>query len=182
MIVFHNIDEDIFKQYSNLSIIGGLLFLIAGIIAITQPVIGGISFVWLLASLFIVIGIFKGYLVFKSHNSSAGAWFKAFGLVLSGILLFVFPVIGAATIAMLMSFYFFVDAFSSIYMGFEFRPISGWWSLVLNGVISLVLAIVLLVNWPFSSLAIVGVLVGISFVFDAVAMIYLGIVARKLGE
>ena len=180
MIIFNKIDEDIFKQYSNLSIISGVLFLLAGGLAITQPVIGGLSFVWLLASLFIVVGFFKGYFVSKSHKSSAGAWFKVMGLILSGILLFIFPVIGAATIAMLLSFYFFFDGFSSVFMGFEFRPMSGWWLSLLNGFVSILLAMIILIKWPFSSLEIVGILVGISFVFDAVVMIYLGIMARRL--
>jgi len=160
MIIFNDINQDIFKQYGNLSIISGVMFLIAGILAITQPVIGGISFVWLLASLFIIVGIFKGFLVYKSHNNSAGAWFKVLGLILSGILLYIFPVIGAATIAMLVSFYFLFDGFSSIYMGFEFKPINGWWLSILNGLISILLAFVILLKWPFGSLEVVGVLVG----------------------
>ena len=180
MIIFNDIDENIFKEYSNLSIISGILFLLAGALAISQPAIGGITLVWLLASLFLIVGLFKGFLVFKSHKNSAGAWFKVFGLIFSGILLFVFPVIGAATIAMLLSFYFFFDGFSSIYMGFEFKPFNGWWLSVLNGLISILLAIVILMKWPFSSLEIVGILVGISFVFDAVVMIYLGIMAKKI--
>ena len=180
MIIFNDINENIFKEYSKLSIVTGILFFIAGSLAIAQPALGGLSLVWLLASLFIVSGIFKGYLVYKSHNNSAGGWFKVFGLILSGILLFVFPVIGAATIAMLLSFYFLFDGFSSIYMGFEFKPISGWWSWIINGFVSILLAFVILMKWPFSSLEIVGILVGISFIIDAVVMIYLGIIARKI--
>jgi len=180
MIIFNEINQDIFKEYSKLSIVTGILFLIAGSLAIVQPSVGGLSLVWLLASLFIVLGVFKGYLVYKSHNNSAGAWFKVFGFIISGILLYVFPVIGAATIAMLLSFYFLFDGFSSIYMGFEFKPISGWWIWILNGFVSILLAFVILMKWPFNSLEIVGILVGISFIIDAVVMIYLGIIARKL--
>jgi len=180
MIIFNDINEDLFKQYGNLSIGVGILFLIAGILAIAQPVIGGISFVWLLASLFIVGGIFKGYLVFKSHNNSAGAWFKVLAMILAGILLFVFPVIGAATIALLFSFYFLLDGFSSIYMAFEFKPLSGWWAWAFNGFVSILLAFIILFKWPFSSLAVVGILLGISFIFDAIVMIYLGFITRKI--
>jgi uncharacterized membrane protein HdeD (DUF308 family) len=180
MIIFNNIDEDIFKQYGNMSILTGILFLIAGSLAIIQPNLGGLSLVWLIASLFIIVGIFKGFLVFKSHQNSAGGWFKTFGLIFTGILLFVFPVIGAATIAILLSFYFLFDGFSSVYMGFELKPISGWWMSVLNGFISILLAFVILMQWPFSSLAIIGILVGISFIIDAIMMIYLGFIAKKL--
>ena len=180
MIILNPFDEKTLKEFSTLSIISGILFIIAGFIAILHPAVGSISFVWLLAGLFIVVGIFKGYLSFKAHRKSAGAWFKTFGLIISGLLLFVFPVIGAATIAILLSFYFFFDGFSSVYMGYELKPFKGWWLELFNGFLSVLLGVLMIVGWPYSSILTVGIIVGISFIFDGIAMIFIGYMSKKV--
>jgi uncharacterized membrane protein HdeD (DUF308 family) len=173
-------DEDLLKEFSTLSIISGILFLIAGIIAIIYPAVGSISIVFVTAILFIIAGIVKSYLTFKAHRSSAGAFFKAFILLLTGILLFIYPVAGTATLAILLAVYFFMDGFSSLYMAFEFRPLTGWWLQLLNGILGILLGILMIIGWPFSSLITVGIIVGVSFIFDGIFMIYTGFMAKKL--
>ena len=180
MIPLNPFNEKDLKEFSSLSIISGILFIIAGIIAVIHPVIGSFSFIWLLAILFSGVGIMKAYLSLKAHKKSAGAWFKTFGLIITGILLFVFPVIGTATVAILLSFYFFFDGFSSIYMGYELKPFKGWWLELFNGFISVLLAILMIVGWPYSSLFTVGIIVGISFIFDGIAIIFLGYMSKKI--
>jgi uncharacterized membrane protein HdeD (DUF308 family) len=173
-------DNDLLKEFSTLSIISGILFIIAGAIAIIYPVVGSISITFVIATLFIVAGIVKSYLAFKAHRNSAGAFFKAFVLLLTGVLLFVYPVAGTATLAILLAVYFFIDGFSTLYMAFEFKPLKGWWLQLLNGVLSLLLGVLMIIDWPFSSLITVGIIVGISFIFDGVFMTYTGFLAKKL--
>jgi uncharacterized membrane protein HdeD (DUF308 family) len=173
-------DNDLLKEFSTLSIISGILFIIAGAVAIIYPVVGSISIVFVIATLFIIAGIVKSYLAFKAHNNSAGAFFKAVILLLTGVLLFVYPVAGTATLAILLAVYFFIDGFSTLYMAFEFKPLKGWWLQLLNGVLSLLLGVLMIIDWPFSSLITVGIIVGISFIFDGVFMTYTGFLAKKL--
>ena len=47
MIILNPFDEKILKEFSTLSIISGILFILAGFIAVIHPAIGSISFVWL---------------------------------------------------------------------------------------------------------------------------------------
>ncbi len=173
-------DNDLLKEFSTLSIISGILFIIAGAVAIIYPVVGSISIVFVIATLFIVAGIVKAYLTFKAHNHSAGAFFKSLILLLTGVLLFVYPVAGTVTLAILLAVYFFIDGFSTLYMALEFKPLKGWWLQLLNGILSLILGIIMIVGWPFTSLITVGIIVGISFIFDGVFMTYTGFLAKKL--
>jgi uncharacterized membrane protein HdeD (DUF308 family) len=45
---------------------------------------------------------------------------------------------------------------------------------LLNGIFSIVLAVIFLVGWPFSSLYLVGLFVGISLFIDGVVLLTLG--------
>jgi len=173
-------DNDLLKEFSTLSIISGVLFAIAGILAVAQPAVGSIGIVFLLGGLFIAVGLIKTYLAFKAHKHSAGAIFKAFILILTGILLFVFPLAGTAALAILLAIYFFIDGFSSLFMSGELKPFKGWWIQGLNGFLDFLLGILMIINWPFSSIFTVGIIVGISFIFDGIVMTFLGIEAKKL--
>jgi len=173
-------DNDILKEFSTLSIISGILFIIAGGLAVIQPAIGSIGIVFFLGGLFIAVGLVKSYLAFKAHNKSAGAIFKAFILILTGVLLFIYPIAGTAALAILLSVYFFIDGFASLFMSSELKPFGGWWIQGLNGFLDFLLGILMIVGWPFSSIFTVGIIVGISFIFDGIVMTYLGFMAKKL--
>ncbi len=63
--------------------------------------------------------------------------------------------------------------------GWEYRPNKGWWMPMINGVLSLLLALILLLGWPLSSIVLVGLFVGISLFFDGIVLVVLGMQAKK---
>jgi len=54
--------------------------------------------------------------------------------------------------------------------------------MILNGIFSIILAGILLASWPFSSIVLVGLFVGISLFFDGVALLIFGLGAKKLSD
>jgi uncharacterized membrane protein HdeD (DUF308 family) len=118
-------------------------------------------------------------LTFKAHKKSLGAWFKVFMLIVTGILLLIWPASGIAAVAILFAAYFFMDAFASFQMALDLKPLKGWWIALLNGILSLLLGIVMILGWPFSAPFMVGIIVGISFLMDGIVLIYLGWLAKK---
>ena len=179
MFITNNIDKEKLKEFSTLSIISGIIMAIAGFLAIIHPVAGSLAFVIFLGALFLAMGIVQGYTTFKAHQKSAGAWFKVFLLIITGILLLIWPVSGIAAVAVLFAAYFFIDAFASFQMGLDLKPLKGWGLAVLNGVLSFILGIIMIIGWPFSAPFTVGIIVGVSFLMDGIVLIYLGYLAKK---
>ncbi len=179
MFITNNIDKEKLKEFSTLSIISGIIMAIAGILAIIHPVAGSLAFVIFLGALFIAAGIVEAYTTFKAHQKSAGAWFKVFLLLITGILLLIWPVSGIAAVAILLAAYFFIDSFASFQMGLDLKPLKGWWIAVLNGVLSFILGIIMIIGWPFTAPFTVGIIVGVSFLMDGIVLIYLGYLAKK---
>ena len=179
MFITNNIDKNKLKEFGTLSIIAGFFLVIAGILAIAKPVAGSLAFVIFLGALFISVGIIQGYTTFKVHQKSAGAWFKVIMLLITGILLLIWPISGIAAVAILLAAYFFFDAFASFQMGLDLRPLKGWWIAVLNGSLSFILGIIMILGWPFSAPFTVGIIVGVSFLMDGIVLIYLGYLAKK---
>jgi uncharacterized membrane protein HdeD (DUF308 family) len=179
MFISNNIDKEKLKEFSTLSIISGILMTLAGIVAITDPLAGSLTFVIFLGALFTTSAIIQAYITFKAHQKSAGAWFKVFMLLITGILLLAWPVDGIAAVAILFAAYFFIDGFASFQMALDLKPLKGWWLSLFNGMLSFLLGAILLINWPISAPFVVGVIVGISFLMDGIVLIYLGFLSKK---
>ncbi len=179
MLVLNNIDREKLKEFSTMSIITGILMALAGILAIANPLAGSVAFVVFLGALFISSSIIQGYITFKAHQKSLGAWFKVFLLFVTGVLLLIWPGSGIAAVAILFAAYFFMDAFASFGMALDLRPLKGWGLAALNGMLSLLLGIVMLIGWPFNAPYTVGIIIGVSFLMDGLVLIYLGWLSKK---
>ena len=179
MFISNHIDKDNLKKFSSLSIFSGIMMVIAGLLAIINPWAGSVGFVLFIGSMFLIMALLSAFITIKAHNRSLGAWLKVFVLLISGILLIVLPQLGVAVIALLLALYFFMDAFAGIAWGFELRPLRGWLFSILNGFLSFILGALIIYNWPSSSVVIVGVIIGISFILDGIVFIYLGILSKK---
>ena len=59
---------------------------------------------------------------------------------------------------------------TGVMLGLEFKPIKGWIWMLVNGIVSFLLAAIFLIGWPFSSVWFVG----ISLLLDGIAMIIIG--------
>jgi uncharacterized membrane protein HdeD (DUF308 family) len=173
------IEKEKLKKFSTLSIISGILMAIAGVLAIMKPVAGSLAFVIFLGALFTAGGLVQLYTTFKAHTKSLSAWFKALMVLITGILLLIWPGSGVAAVAILFAAYFFFDAFASIGVALDLKPLTGWWISLLNGVLSFILGIVIIIGWPFSSFYTVGIIVGVSFIMDGIVLAYLGWMAKK---
>ena len=72
MFISKQIDKEKLKEFSNLSIISGILMAIAGFLAILNPLAGSVAFVLFLGAMFIASGIIQAYITFKAHQNSFG--------------------------------------------------------------------------------------------------------------
>lgn len=98
-------------------------------------------------------------------------WIKPFILLLLALLILFHPTVVISTLGIILSLYFLFDGFAGIALSVEMKPAKGWGFMLLNGLLSLLLGVIVLVGWPLSSVWVVGLLIGISFLFDGIALI-----------
>ncbi|WP_457597423.1 HdeD family acid-resistance protein [Hydrogenimonas sp.] len=175
-------DEETLKKYSTQTVVAGVLMAIIGLVGVMAPSLMSFVVVNFLAWLFLFSAIVQGYITYKSYRHSAGAWLKPVISLIAAVLLLFFPIEGVAAVGIMLAAYLLVDAYSSFAFAWQYRPAKGWVLMLVNGLLSVVLAVILLVGWPFSSLVLVGLFVGISLFFDGVALIGMGLGAKKLAS
>ncbi len=178
-MISYFLNEEIRSKFKRRSLIAGTLLAIAGLVSIFVPAVTSFTLSFLLGFLFIAGSVISGVHVMQSYNKNWLAWFKPVILFIIGVLIFRNPITGVAAIGLMLMIYFFFDGFAGIFFGLEFRPIKGWFWMVADGMISIIIALVFLFGWPISSVWLIGLLVGISLLADGIALIMLGLSVPK---
>ena len=175
-------DKETLKKQSTQTIVAGVLMAILGLVGVMAPSLMSFVVVNFLAWLFLFSAIVQGYTVYRSYRGSVGAWLKPVISLIAAVLLLFYPVEGVAAVGMMLAAYLLVDAYSSLAFAWQYRPNKGWLLMLFNGLLSILLAVILLAGWPFSSIVLVGLFVGVSLFFDGVALIGMGLGAKKLTD
>jgi uncharacterized membrane protein HdeD (DUF308 family) len=167
-------------NFGRYTTIAGILLILLGIGGIILPQFMSLEASLLIASLFLIGGIFWVIHSFKTHNKEWSEWLKPVLLLISGGLMLLYPMTGIATIGLLLAIYLLLDAYGSFLMAYNLRHKTGWVWMVINGIISLLLATLFLTGWPATSLWLVGLYISISLFFDGWALLSLAWMQRKL--
>ena len=169
-------------KYKKQAKTAGILFMILGLIAALFPVFTTFATVIFVSWLMLFAGVLAGYFTFITDRSDFSGWLKSIILVGVSIYMLASPMGGIATLGLLFSMYFFMDAFSGFMLSSSIYPQKGWGIWGINAVLSLLMAIIFLVNWPFSSMYLIGLLVGFSLFFDGIALLMAGNALEELSH
>jgi uncharacterized membrane protein HdeD (DUF308 family) len=179
-----NETADALNSASKTSTWMGILTVIIGIIALGSPLASGVALTYLIAALLVVGGITRTIYAFKAGSLGKGILMFLFGgiTVLAGLAVFSNPAIGLATITIILFVYFLVDGITGIMLAFQMKPEKGWGVLLTGSIISLLLAIAIYRNWPYSAALFPGVLVGINLLFSGITMLAIGSSVREIRD
>ena len=170
------------KQSIGWSIALSVLMILAGILAIVVPVAAGIAVTVFIGWLLVFSG--AAHLVFAWHTRTTGGfiWELLLGIayILVGAYVLSHPVAGLASLTLALAIYLFAKGILELVLSFRLRPMAASTWLLLDGVITLILAILIWRSWPSSSPWVIGTLVGISMLFSGVSRLMLSMGARRL--
>ncbi len=157
-----------FKKYAK---IGGVIFILLGIAGVLFPTFMTFGTLAFVSYLMLFAGISAGVLTWTSNRNDWTGWLKSFILIVVASYMIFYPMQGVATLGLLFSIYFFMDAFTGFGLAFSAEGQKHKWVWLFNAATSLVLAIIFIIGWPFTSLWLVGFFVGVSLFFDGIALL-----------
>jgi uncharacterized membrane protein HdeD (DUF308 family) len=174
-------NKEILKKFGKYSLIAGIIFTIIGILAIVYPFYAALATAAFVSWMMVLAGVIAGYFTFITDPKDWWGWLKAFILIAIGLLILFYPISGVETVGLLLAIYLLMDGFSSFALASLRKPAKGWWLWILNGIISIALAIIFLITWPFvpTQMWLVGMYVGISLLVDGLVLVFLGVGAEK---
>jgi uncharacterized membrane protein HdeD (DUF308 family) len=170
------------KQSIGWSIALSVLMILAGVLAIVAPMAAGIAVTVVVGWLLVFSG--AAHLVFAWHTRTTGGfiWELLLGIayILVGAYVLRNPVAGLASLTLALAIYLLAEGILELVMSFRLRPMAGSTWLLLDGIITLILAILIWRSWPSGSPWVIGTLVGISMLFSGVSRLMLSLAARSV--
>ena len=164
------------------SIVLSVLIMIAGLIAIALPMIAGIAITVIVGWLLILSGVLHLVYAWGAGRPGMVVWQVLLGLAYGFIGFYVLanPVIGLAGLTFAIAVYLFVEGVLEFILSFQLRPAAGSGWLLVDGIVTLVLAVMIWTTWPSSAAWVVGVLVGISMFFSGMTRLMLSLAVRRI--
>ena len=154
----------------------GIVFILGGIVALIVPAVAGIAIELLLGWLFFVVGCAQlaAALSAREHKSF---WFKFVWAILFafvGLWLFLFPAEGVQALALVVGALFLVEAIVKMAFSWQRRSTPNIGLILFSGILSFIIAMILLSGWPQQSATLLGILVGVNLLANGIVVLLLG--------
>lgn len=158
------------------NMIWGILMLICGFLAIGIPLASGIGIAIVIGWLLLISAVWHLFFGFRSGSGVGGfLWQLLLALVYgaAGLCILLYPLAGLAWLTLVLATFLFFEAILEIVLYFNIRGrrSAGW--VLVDALITLVLAILIWVHWPSSAGWAIGTLVGVSLIFSGISRLML---------
>lgn len=166
---------------STASIIWGVVLVILGVLAIGSPFLAAIAVDVAIAWLIVFAGIIHIVIAFHSHGAGSVIWKLLVGLayLAFGTYLIFRPLLGIASLTLLLAALFVIEGILNVIMYFKMRPQHGSVWVLIDGIITLFLGGIIYAQWPLSSAWAIGLVVGISMMVSGMALIAMSWAIRR---
>jgi uncharacterized membrane protein HdeD (DUF308 family) len=153
----------------------GVVLLLLGVLAIIFPFATTIAAKVALGWLFLIGGVVQIIQSFSTQKWSGFILNLIIGVLylLAGAWLAFFPLTGIITLTIFLAALFIVNGVLEIGMGFRLRDRSGWFWMLLSGIIGVILGVWLFIGLPETATWAIGLVVGINLVTSGLAYILL---------
>lgn len=166
---------------SNTSILWGVVLVALGVLAVGSPFLAAVAVEATIAWLIVFAGVVHIVLAFRAHGAGSMIWKLLVGLAyvaFGGYLLFR-PLLGVASLTLLLAALFVIEGFLDLILYSKMRALHGASWVLIDGIITLLVGVMIYMQWPSSALWAIGLLVGISMMISGVTRIAMSLAIRR---
>jgi uncharacterized membrane protein HdeD (DUF308 family) len=178
--------KDALKTHWKLFLFQGVVMVILGILAVAWPVWATLAVDIYIGWLFLISGTIGLVAMFSTRDVPAFFWtlLTAALAMAVGVLLIWTPVEGAVSLTIVLTAFLIAEGIFQIAGSFAYRDAmpGSWGWMLASGVSDLILAGLLILNWPVSAAWALGLLVGVNLITSGVAIVVTAIEARNVAQ
>lgn len=173
--------SDVVHRASTLSLLWGVLLICLGVLAIGSPMLAAIAVNVFVAWLIVSAGVVHLVVAFHTREAGSVIWRLLVGLayICFGGYLVARPALGVASLTLVLASLFLVEGILNLVLFFRVRSImrAGW--ILFDGIVTLLLGLMIYMQWPSSSAWAIGTLVGVSLIFSGVTRVMVSLAIRN---
>ncbi len=155
----------------------GVIFVIAGMIALGSVVMATVASVFVVGLMMLLAGVAEVIHAFQVRTWGRFVLWLILGAlyIVAGFVTFENPLLAAEILTLLLGISLVASGITRIVLAFAMRGMAPWIWVLVSGAITVLLGLVILAHWPVSSLYILGLFLGIDLVFAGAGWIGLGL-------
>lgn len=175
---------DVVRHASTWSIVWGIALIVFGMLAVASPLLAAVAVNVFVAWLIVLAGAVHVIIAFHSHGAGSIIWKLLVGLayLFFGGYLIARPLLGVASLTLVLGCLFLVEGILDLVLFFKLRTLRGSSWMLLDGIITLVLGLLIYVQWPNSSLWAIGTLVGASMIISGISRVMVSVAVRHVAQ
>lgn len=161
-----------------------LVSIIGGILALWNPLAATLTVTLLAGWVFLFLGVVQIVQSFGVSDWTGFIWALLLGIATAavGIVLLFDPLAGMVSLTILVAVIFFVSGIAKAMFAFSLRPVSGWGWVLASAVVSILLGVMIVANFPWSAVSVLGILLGVELLSTGVLYLFAALGLRKLGQ
>jgi len=159
-----------------------VLFIVVGIIAIGEPIVAGLAVALLVGWAFILAAIAHIISAFTAGGIGRGVWQGLIGIAyfIAGVYFVTHPLLGLTTLTIMLAIVLFVEAMFELIVYGQTRALPGAGWRLTNALVTALLAILVWVHWPSSTVWAIGTLVGVNLLMTGTSRLMLAGAMRRI--
>ena len=179
-----NINDEVFgelKKHWAWMLSLGIVMVILGVIGLGMTVLFNEIVVMYFGFLLLFGSGVQLMQAFRAEAWKGRVWHVLIALVyiVGGIIAVTEPVIAGMTLALLIAWTLIVIGMLRLFMALQMRGANGWLWTLLGGVLSVVLGVMIINEWPQSGLWVIGLFVAIEILFAGWSQIMIALAAKN---
>src|SRR5260221_10800195 len=162
----------------------GVVYLIAGFIALGSVMMATVASVLIVGVMMIIAGVAEVFSAFQIKSWGKFLLWVLLGVlyIIAGFVTFENPLLAAALLTLILGASLVASGIMRIILAFSMKRETPWIWVVLSGAITLLLGLLILPHWPVSSLYILDLFLGIDLIIACAAWIGLGFGLHRTPE
>ena len=154
----------------------GIVYLVAGVVALSSVALATVVSVFLVGIMMLVSGVAEVLNALQMKSWGKFVLWLLLGLlyIVAGILTFENPLLTAKLLTLLLGASLIASGIAKIILAFSMKAGSSWF-VVLAGVITLLVGLIIVAQWPWGSLYILGIFLAVDLILTGVGWISVGL-------
>jgi uncharacterized membrane protein HdeD (DUF308 family) len=161
----------------------GVILILLAVFAFANLLAATVASVLFIGAMMTVGAVFQVIHAFQVKRWSGFTLWLLSGVLygIAGVVILFNPVLGAVTLTLLFAASLVVSGAFRIVWAYKRKPLSGWGWLLASGIVTLLVGLLFLIQWPANALFLLGVFLAVDLTFQGVAWLVTGLELRRAG-